>query len=88
MPKDLLSAEQAAAIERYRKENQVVLMISSLTSGNISFRHKVTDEIITKKLTELVYDHQVSKLEEQKTRQEEKKREDREAKWKPTSGRF
>lgn len=84
MPKDLLSAEAAAAIERYRKENQVVLMISSLTSGNISFRHKITDEVITKKLTELVYDHQVAKLEEQKTKQEEKKREDREAKWKPT----
>ena len=84
--KSNLTAEQAAAIERFRIENDAVLQLSAFPI--ITFRLKKSEAIVKKSLTDLVYEHQVAKLEESKTRADEKKRLEREEKWKPTIVRF
>ena len=82
MVKDRLSAEQAAAIERFCREKRAIPMLS-IFPNQVNFRMKDTDEPFTTTLNQLVYDHQVGKAEEQKTRAEEKKRIERDNKWKP-----
>lgn len=81
-----LSAEEAKAIQRFCDENGAVPQLS--TFPVIRFLMKETNEIVEKPLSHLISMHNRSKEEEQKTKAMDKKREEREAKWKPTTGRY
>lgn len=79
--KSSLSEEQSAAIQRFCNEQNAVPMLS-VFPFQVNFRIKETKEIITKTLADLVYAHKISKLEEQKTKAQEKKRIESSNKWK------
>ena len=80
--KTVLSAIQLEAIERFRIENNCQLMLCNFPSF-VNFRNKLSGDVITKTLGELVHYHLVAKEEEKNARNHEKKRQERENKWKP-----
>jgi hypothetical protein len=83
--KSNLSAEQAKAIKRFCDEKEAVPQMSVFPT--VRFKIKESGEIVEKHLSILVHEHKVATEEEQKTRADEKKRKERENKWKPITER-
>lgn len=83
--KSNLSAAEATAIKRFCDERGAVPQMSVFPI--VTFKIRETGEIVNKHLKDLVHEDKVAREEESKTRADEKKRIERENKWKPITDR-